>query len=181
MVEVEEPRPLSRGEGGRWVSLRGARGLSCGDGAYLELDVLPELPEEPVFPDDDEPPELEPDDDELEPLPESEPPLLLDEPPPLPPLPPPPLRFHRSVRVEVHDADASRCACCCVGMWNDVRSVLSGMATAETVVSSNATAAKTRFNFMIWARLGGRVGGTKIRYQEVGYQQMVRVSVRCQF
>lgn len=110
--------------------------------------MLPELLLlEPVFPDDDELPELEPEELE-EPLPDSEPPLLPDE-PPLPPLPPPPLRFHKSVKVVAHDAgDASRCACD-AGSWDDVRSVISGMATAETDVSSNATAATIKFNFMI--------------------------------
>lgn len=117
--------------------------------AYLELDEVPELPEEPVLPDDDELPELEPD-DEPEPLLDPEPPLLPDEPPPLPPPPPPPLRFQRSVKVDAHDVDASRCVCC-AGRWSDARSELSGMATAETVVSSSATAAKTRFHFMIRA------------------------------
>lgn len=62
-----------------------------------EPDDEDELPEEPVLPDDDELPELEP--EELLPDPEDE--LLPDELdpelPPLPPDPPPPLRFHRSV------------------------------------------------------------------------------------
>lgn len=39
-----------------------------------------------------------------------------------------------------------------------MRSELSGIATAETVVSSNATAVtKTRFNFMIWALQGRKI------------------------
>jgi len=66
------------------------------------LPVEPELP--PVFPPDDEEPELEPDPEDEDPDPEDEDPDPEDEdpepeeepPPPFPPPPPPPFLFHRS-------------------------------------------------------------------------------------
>lgn len=121
-AEDEEPRPLQEERGGQNVSVcqHERKGVCLWGGglfdapAYLELELLPELPEEPVLPEDeeDELPELEPEDEE-EPLPDVEPPLLELPPPPLPPDPPPPLRFHKS---ESHDVEgSSRCVCCCAG------------------------------------------------------------------
>lgn len=98
----------------------------------------------PVEEDDDElPPVLE----ELE-LPDDLPPLD-DDPlePPLAPPPPPPLRLKRSVK----EVDGSSRGACAKGA-NDVREVVSGIATAEAVESSRATpVVRITFNFMLLA------------------------------
>lgn len=156
--DVEEPAPLGGGQHEDVIST--VRWEALGEGLAYRLPLLELLPDElePVLPVDDELPELPllllllpllPDEEELEeePLLEVEPPLLDDDPPPpLPPPPPPPLRFHKSDQSATTSGSASRCW---RGSIDDVRSVAgSGMATAETVVSSNATAARIRFNFI---------------------------------
>lgn len=132
-------------------SLATKKSFAMVDGGYFyaHLEVEPLELEEPVLPEDDELPKLEPEG----PLLEVEPPLLELLLPPLPPLPPPPLRFHTSAKLVVHDGDAS--ASRCAG-WKDARSELSGMATAATVrvTSNNATAGSRQLNFMVFIWVG---------------------------
>lgn len=79
-------------------------------------------------------------------------PELLDDPPdelPFPPLLPPPLRLKRSDQEEA--GSLSRWACC---VENDVRSVVSGIATAEAASKRAMPVMIKLLNFMLcWAEI----------------------------